>query len=255
MTTFSRRGFILSGASSLGLAACGAPQGGGISSSTAPPPELEAELRELYPLAERFNPEGRPIATTRAEPLNAVAARYGIEPLSYEARPDGAHDLPAIGMSLIPAQFHRQVVPYSGPHRPGTIVVNNAARHLFLVLPEGHALRYGISVGREGRTWRGTGTIYRRAAWPVWTPTARMMREDPGLRQYAGGFPGGPKNPLGARALYLQSGGVDRGYRIHGTPEYWLIGRYVSSGCIRMINHDVIDLYGRVPNGARVVTV
>ena len=92
-------------------------------------------------------------------------------------------------------------------------------------------------------------TIYRRAHWPTWTPTANMIRRDPALRQYAGGYPPGPSNPLGARALYLMTGGADRGYRIHGTPEWWLIGKYVSSGCIRMINQDVADLYDRVPTG------
>lgn len=203
----------------------------------------------------RYTDDGRPIATTRAEPLSPVAARFGVTPLSYEAVQDGPHLIPATGMSILEPQFHRDVVPYSSPYRPGTIVIDNRARQLFLILQEGHALRYGISVGREGFTWRGTGTIYRKAHWPTWTPTPAMIRRDPSVAKYAGGYPPGPSNPLGARALYLLTGGADRGYRIHGTPEWWRIGEYVSSGCIRMINHDVIDLYERVPNGTRVVTI
>lgn len=210
--------------------------------------------QDLTPEETRRAPDGRPIATTRAEPLSEHAARFGITPISYDSRPDGAHTLPAVGMSLIAPEFHRQVVAYQSPHPPGTIVIDNTARHLFLVLPDGFALRYGIAVGRTGLTWRGSGTIYRRAEWPAWTPTARMIRADPSLARYATGMPGGPRNPLGARALYLRSGGRDFGYRIHGTPEYWRIGEYVSSGCIRMINHDVIDLYERVSIGTRVVT-
>lgn len=201
----------------------------------------------------RTTPDGRPLATTRAVPLSPVAERYGITPINYGPLQDGRFEIPAQPMSLIPEQFHRQVVPYSGPHAPGTIVVVNRDRHLFLVLPQGHALRYGVAVGAEGRAFRGTGTIYQKRAWPTWTPTANMIARDPSLRRFAGGYPGGLTNPLGARALYLMSGGRDRGYRIHGTPEWNSIGRFVSSGCIRMVQHDVIDLYNRVPLGTRVV--
>ncbi|MBR3368994.1 MAG: L,D-transpeptidase [Rhodobacteraceae bacterium] len=239
----SRRGFLSTGAaaSALALGACQT------TTSTTP-----AAVPAASP---RMTDDGRVIATTRAEPLSPVAERYGIGPISYEARQDGPHALRATGMSIIPSEFHRDVVPYPTRLRPGTIVIDNPERKLFLVLPDGHALRYGIAVGREGFTWRGTGTIYRRAQWPTWTPTANMIRRDASLSRFAGGMPGGPQNPLGARALYLMSGGRDQGYRIHGTPEWWLIGQYVSSGCIRMVNHDVIDLFNRVPNGTRVVTI
>lgn len=241
MSPLSRRHFLssASAASLLAVSGCAAPENRAAPADDGP----------------RFTADGRPIATTRAEPLSEHAARFGIAPISYEVREDGARTLPAVGMSLIPPEFHRQVVPYETTHRPGTILIDNRARKLFLILPDGYALRYGVAVGREGRTWRGRGVIYRRAEWPVWTPTERMMREDPSLKRFAGGMPGGARNPLGARALYLQSGGRDFGYRIHGTPEYWLIGQYVSSGCIRMVNHDVIDLYERVPNGTRVVAI
>ncbi len=237
MTQISRRGMIATAGAALALGACQTTDTAQIGTIT------------------RRTAEGRPVATTRALPLNDVAAEYGIGPISYKARDDGAHVMPAAGVSIIPPEHHRQVVPYDTEHAPGTIIVHNGLRQLFLVLPDGHALRYGISVGRVGFTWRGTGTIYRRARWPRWTPTANMIRRTPALAEYAGGYPGGPGNPLGARALYLKSGGRDRGYRIHGTPEWWLIGQYVSSGCIRMVNQDVADLYDRVPDGTRVVAV
>lgn len=235
MNFISRRGFIASATSAFALAGCQTTTQSGTTT--------------------RMTADGRPIATTRAEPLNAVAAQYGVEPISYAARPDGPFEMQAAGVSMLKPEHHRNVVPYNGPHRPGTIVIDNGKRQLFLILEGGHALRYGISVGREGFTWRGTGTIYRRTHWPKWTPTANMIRRSPSLAQYAGGYPPGPSNPLGARALYLLTGGADRGYRIHGTPEWWLIGEYVSSGCIRMINQDVADLYDRVPNGTRVITI
>ena len=240
MTLISRRGLLASGSACAALALAGCQT---------------TQTTNTGPVEPRFTEDGRPIATTRAEPLSDLAARFNITPISYEERPDGSRTLPATGMSLIPPQFHRQVVEYPSRHSAGTILVQNSTRHLYLILDEGHALRYGISVGREGRTWRGRGRIYRRAEWPTWTPTARMIREDPSLQRFASGMPGGPRNPLGARALYLQSGGRDQGYRIHGTPEYWLIGQYVSSGCIRMVNQDAIDLYERVPNGTQVITI
>ena len=200
-------------------------------------------------------PDGRIRAYTRAAPLAPIAERFGIEPIDYGPRPDGPFTIPPQPMSLVPETHHRQVVRHSGTHRPGTIIVNNRARHLFLILPEGHALRYGVGVGREGLAFRGTGTIYRKAQWPSWTPTANMIRRDPSLARFAGGYPGGLTNPLGARALYLMSGGRDRGFRIHGTPEWQSIGRYASSGCIRMLQHDAIDLYDRVPVGTAVIVV
>ena len=236
----SRRGFLAGGAAVATLALAGCSVETAPTQASAAPPTT---------------PDGRPRATTRAAPLSPEAARYGIEPISYGQLPDGRFEVPAQPMSLIPETHHRQVIPYGGPHRPGTIIVDNRARHLFLVLPEGHALRYGVGVGREGLAFRGTGTIYRKAHWPTWTPTENMIRREPELKRFAGGYPGGLTNPLGARALYLMSGGRDRGFRIHGTPEWRSIGNYASSGCIRMIQHDVIDLYERVPTGTRVIVV
>jgi lipoprotein-anchoring transpeptidase ErfK/SrfK len=145
-------------------------------------------------------------------------------------------------------QFQRQEVDYSGPQAPGTIVVDTPDKFLFLVEPHGRALRYGIGVGRPGFTWSGVKWISRKAEWPDWTPPAQMVLRRRDLPRH---MAGGPDNPLGARALYLGSSL----YRIHGTNEPSTIGHNVSSGCIRMMNEDVIDLYDRVPVGAKVIVL
>jgi lipoprotein-anchoring transpeptidase ErfK/SrfK len=145
-------------------------------------------------------------------------------------------------------QFQRQEVDYSGPEAPGTLVVDTPDKFLFLVEPHGKALRYGIGVGRPGFEWAGIKRISRKAEWPDWTPPPQMLLRRPDLPRH---MAGGPDNPLGARALYLGSSL----YRIHGTNEPSTIGHNVSSGCIRMMNEDVIDLYGRVPVGAKVIVL
>ena len=159
----------------------------------------------------------------------------------------------AVDLNEIPPQYHRQVVDDPTGERPGTVVVDPDARFLYLVLRDGRAMRYGVGVGRQGFTWNGTATIARRSAWPRWTPPPEMVARDRLARRWAGGMPGRADNPLGARALYLYQNGRDTLYRIHGTAEVWSIGKAVSSGCIRLLNADVIDLYNRVPTGARVV--
>jgi lipoprotein-anchoring transpeptidase ErfK/SrfK len=140
----------------------------------------------------------------------------------------------------------REVVPYSGAERPGTIVVNTSERRLYLVMEGGRALRYGIGVGREGFQWQGEQRVTRMAEWPDWTPPPEMIQRRPDLPRF---MPGGPSNPLGARALYLGS----TLYRIHGSNEPHTIGQAVSSGCIRMTNDDVAHLYAQVRVGARVI--
>ncbi|MEP7240905.1 MAG: L,D-transpeptidase [Devosia sp.] len=140
----------------------------------------------------------------------------------------------------------REVVPYDSKFKPGTIVIETSERRLYFVLPEGQAIRYGIGVGREGFDWAGQHAITRKAEWPGWTPPAEMRKRVPDLPAY---MPGGPDNPLGARALYIGS----TLYRIHGTSEPWTIGQAVSSGCIRLTNEDIIDLYTRVKVGSMVV--
>ena len=145
-------------------------------------------------------------------------------------------------------QFRRQDVAYDGRERPGTIVIDTPHKFLFLIEPNGRALRYGIGVGRPGFEWAGIKTISRKAEWPGWTPPPEMMLRRPDLPSH---MDGGPGNPLGARALYLGSSM----YRIHGTNEPSTIGTNVSSGCIRMMNQDVIDLYNRVPVGTKVIVI
>ncbi|KQT78658.1 L,D-transpeptidase [Methylobacterium sp. Leaf466] len=142
-------------------------------------------------------------------------------------------------------RFSRQVVDFDGRQAPGTIVVDTPSKFLYLVQPGGKALRYGIGVGRPGFTWAGTKTVSQKKEWPDWTPPAEMLRRRPDLPRH---MAGGPENPLGARALYLGSSL----YRIHGTNEPHTIGQSVSSGCIRMMNEDVIDLYERAGVGTRV---
>jgi lipoprotein-anchoring transpeptidase ErfK/SrfK len=178
-----------------------------------------------------------------------------LEPLNYATRRDGAHSLRAIDIDAIPEFLHRQIVPFLTEEEAGTIVIETQNRLLYLVLENGYALRYGISVGREGFDWTGESTVYRKAQWPTWTPPPEMIRREPHLERWKSGQPGGPDNPLGARALYLMTDGRDQGYRIHGTPEWRSIGRFASSGCFRMLQQDVIDLYARVPIGTRVVVV
>jgi lipoprotein-anchoring transpeptidase ErfK/SrfK len=153
------------------------------------------------------------------------------------------------GLGLaIPAEYQRQMVAYDGRHKPGTIVIDTPNRFLYLVRPGGRAIRYGIGVGRPGFSWAGIKKVSMKREWPDWRPPAEMLRRRPDLPRH---MPGGPDNPLGARALYLGSSL----YRIHGTNEPHTIGRAVSSGCIRMLNEDVIDLYDRVKVGAQVVVI
>ena len=147
-----------------------------------------------------------------------------------------------------PSRFKRQIVDYRTGEAAGTVIVDTPHTYLYYVLGNGKAIRYGIGVGREGFTWSGTQTVSRKAEWPDWTPPAEMLQRQPYLPRF---MAGGPQNPLGARAMYL--GGTV--YRIHGTNAPSTIGGRVSSGCIRMVNEDVIDLYGRVNVGTRVIVL
>ena len=163
--------------------------------------------------------------------------------------------IPAVNLRRIDRRFLRREVAYPREDEAGTVVVDTAARHAYLVLGEGRAVRYGIAVGRdEAFNLSGEAYVERKAAWPNWRPTPAMLARDPQryghLRQ---GLPGGGRNPLGARALYLYQDGFDTYYRLHGTIEPWTIGTMASAGCVRLINQDIIDLYQRVPIGARVV--
>jgi lipoprotein-anchoring transpeptidase ErfK/SrfK len=157
--------------------------------------------------------------------------------------------------------YLRQTVYYQSNEAPGTIIVDPHNRFLYWVAGGGRAIRYGIGVGRQGFQWSGVATIRDKQEWPDWYPPKEMLQRQPEImRQMQNlrsgiGMAGGPGNPLGARALYLWQGNRDTLYRIHGTTEPWTIGRSVSSGCIRMLNQDVIDLYERTPLGAKVVVL
>jgi lipoprotein-anchoring transpeptidase ErfK/SrfK len=169
---------------------------------------------------------------------------YGLQRQPHFARTEpGEYSRPTMD-----PRYRRQVVEYSGPEKPGTIVIDTPNKFLYLVQEDGKAIRYGIGVGRPGFTWAGSKTVSMKREWPDWIPPEEMLRRRPDLPRY---MPGGPENPLGARALYLGSSL----YRIHGSNEPWTIGTQVSSGCIRMRNEDVIDLYERVQVGTRVVVI
>jgi lipoprotein-anchoring transpeptidase ErfK/SrfK len=184
---------------------------------------------------------------TVGAPQPEVVSGYGVIE-------DGGYTLPAVPAGYLQGVNKREVVPYRGTAAPGTIEIDPHAKFLYWVQPDGMAMRYPIAVGREGLGISGGFSVNRKAAWPGWTPTANMLRREPEVYgPYRNGVPGGLASPLGARALYLYRNGRDTFFRIHGTNDLSSIGNSGSAGCIRMFNHDVIDLYNRVPEGTRVV--
>ncbi len=173
-------------------------------------------------------------------------ALYG--PLTNER-----YALPAVDITQFDPVYLRREVRNPTGEAPGTIVVDTTNKFLYFTLPEGQAMRYGVGLGRSGFGWDGEAIIRLKREWPTWTPPAEMIERDPKLEEYREGMPPGPANPLGARALYLFQGGQDTLYRLHGTAEAYSIGRNVSSGCVRLLNHDIIDLYSRTPLKTRVI--
>ena len=176
----------------------------------------------------------------------------------YKARSDGGFRLAAIPVNKMDKRLLRQQVNYRTRHKAGTIIVDPRNKYLYLVQSGGKAMRYGIGVGKAGFEWSGSAHVGWKQKWPKWTPPAEMIARRPDLARWSaknGGMPGGTSNPLGARALYLMQGGKDTLYRLHGTPQWNSIGTAASSGCIRLMNQDVIDLYNRVPNGAKVIVL
>jgi lipoprotein-anchoring transpeptidase ErfK/SrfK len=168
-------------------------------------------------------------------------------PVDYEIIP--------ANLKKIPASFRKQLVEYSGTEFPGTLVVDPEHRHLYHVLENNQAIRYGVGVGRAGFAWAGEARIGMKRRWPRWLPPQEMVVRDEKAAKWANGMPGGPENPLGARALYLYANGEDTLYRIHGTNDPSSIGKAMSSGCVRMLNQDIADLYLRVPVGSKVVVL
>lgn len=186
-----------------------------------------------------------PMRQMQQEQIYQDELQQSYQPRSYEPRSQEAA-LPA--RPDIDPRFLKQTVQYDGREAPGTIVIHTPSKYLYLVQGDGQALRYGIGVGKPGFQWAGTKSITMKREWPSWTPPAEMLKRRPDLPRF---MEGGPDNPLGARALYLGSSL----YRIHGSNEPWTIGTAVSSGCIRMRNEDVIDLYQRVKVGTKVVVI
>jgi lipoprotein-anchoring transpeptidase ErfK/SrfK len=177
------------------------------------------------------------------------------EALGYGPLPDERFPIPAARIDLIDPKFYRQRVADPTGERPGTVVVDTPNRFLYCVLPDGEAMRYGVGIGRDGFAWGGRAVIAYKREWPRWTPPADMIARQPELEIYRQGMEPGLKNPLGARALYIHENGHDTLYRIHGSTEERSIGKAVSSGCVRLLSQDVIDLYGRVPDGAAIIVV
>jgi lipoprotein-anchoring transpeptidase ErfK/SrfK len=224
----------------------------------AAPPPPQAEPRQLPPRNDYTRPDHtrperveRPVDPALARQYAALYAPANGEPFA----------VPAVRLSDIDPQYLRQRVNVQTDEPPGTIIVNAQNRFLYFVEGGGRAIRYGVGVGRQGFGWSGVANVKNKQEWPDWYPPKEMIARQAGLRQQLSelqsglGMPGGPRNPLGARAMYLWQGNKDTLYRIHGTFEPWTIGQNVSSGCIRMINQDVIDLYERVPLNAKVVVL
>jgi lipoprotein-anchoring transpeptidase ErfK/SrfK len=169
----------------------------------------------------------------------------------------------ALAPNLAYAAKRKKRVPYEGaswvdfetPERPGTVIINTDQRALYHVQGQGEAIRYGVAVGKAGFEWAGIAKVGRKVEWPTWTPPREMIKRRPELAQWADGMPGGEDNPLGARAIYLYSGGRDTLFRIHGTNEPWSIGSAASSGCIRMLNEEVSQLYDAIDIGTKVIVI
>jgi lipoprotein-anchoring transpeptidase ErfK/SrfK len=194
----------------------------------------------------------------------ALQYRGPDSPYYYRIYAEAAYEpfpVPAVQLSDVDPAYLRRSVYYPTDEAPGTIIIDPQRHFLYFVEGRGRAIRYGVGVGRTGFGWSGVATVHDKQQWPDWYPPREMIHRQPEIRarvselQGGLGMPGGPRNPLGARALYLWQGNKDTLYRIHGTVEPWTIGTNVSSGCIRMINQDVMDLYERAPVGAKVVVL
>jgi lipoprotein-anchoring transpeptidase ErfK/SrfK len=228
----------------LGLAAAGAAATT-LSACASAPPRYAGPVEPPQPAAPAM-PE-----------LGSFASMYG--PVY-----DGGFDLPAIPIERMDPRFLRQLVSDPTGEPPGTLVVDTSQHFLYLVMQDGQALRYGVGLGRAGFEWAGRGVIDHKQVWPRWFPPDEMIarqpelepyraRQIPGTNDWEGGMPPGPMNPLGARALYIFHNGEDTLYRLHGSPEWNSIGKSVSSGCVRLMNQDIIDLYDRVPEQTAIV--
>ena len=211
----------------------------------------------------REPPEGAGVQQPPPPPMSYYSG-VGDPASMYAAVLDGGHSIPAVPYDKIARRYHRQIVTDPTGERPGTVVVDVSNHFLYVVRPRGEAVRYGVGLGRAGFEWSGEGVIEWKQHWPRWFPPDEMIDRQPELEQYRaqydpstntwlGGMEAGVHNPLGARALYIYQNGKDTLYRLHGSPEWWSIGKSVSSGCVRLINQDIMDLYDRVPEKSPIV--
>jgi lipoprotein-anchoring transpeptidase ErfK/SrfK len=173
----------------------------------------------------------------------------------YASMPHERFPIPAVQIGLVDRIYWRQEVDNITGEKAGVVVVDTPNRFLYWTMDNGRAMRYGVGIGREGFAWSGRGHIAYGREWPTWTPPSEMIARDPSLEKYRNGMEPGLKNPLGARALYIHKGNIDTLYRLHGTMEVHSIGKAVSSGCVRLLHQDVIDLYTRVKWGAPIVVI
>lgn len=194
------------------------------------------------------------MSTGSIRPQISIDAAVTKPELMYASLTDEGFQVPEVPFKKIDPQWRRQVVVDPTGEAPGTIVVRLQERYLYLVQSGGDAIRYGVGIGKAGFEWDGRANIQYGRKWPTWTPPREMIGRKPELAKWANGQPGGLENPLGARALYIFQNGQDTGYRVHGSPEWWSIGQAMSSGCVRLINQDIIDLYNRV-NGKTPIVV
>lgn len=173
----------------------------------------------------------------------------------YGSVQDGGFIVPTVDLQQVEPKYFRREVANETGFPSGTLVVNTKTFYLYWTQPDGTAMRYGVGLGRAGFSWSGRGVIQYKRRWPTWTPPTEMIERQPELEKFSaenGGQPPGINNPLGARALYIFQDGADTLYRVHGSPEAFSIGKAVSSGCVRLLNQDIIDLYERVPDGSSI---
>lgn len=215
-------------------------------------PQGQAPYLWAVPRPPRANP--RNLMAVGGQPVAYRRDMMFYYPHIYAARQDYGYMLPQIPYARVNPQYLRQMVDNITGEPPGTVVIDRKRHYLYLTIQDNLAIRYGIGLGREGFSWTGRAVINRKAAWPQWNATPEMVqrarKRGNSLRRH---FDGQLDNPMASRALYIANKGRDTLYRIHGTPEWWSIGKNVSSGCFRMYNQDVIDLYERVPAGAKIV--
>ncbi|RKE85693.1 L,D-transpeptidase [Rhizobium sp. AG855] len=210
------------------------------------------------PAADQTAPQRRNLYQTQFHQTYGLPVSNPLHKVMYGVLSDDGHTLPAIPLDRVDSGLLRNEVSYETAEAPGTIVVDTKAHYLYLVKPGGKAIRYGVGLGRDGFAWSGRGVIQRKAKWPHWTPSDEMVERQPGLKTVSaarGGLVAGLNNPLGARALYIYQDGKDTLYRVHGTPDWQSVGKATSSGCVRMFNQDVIDLFDRVPERTPIVVI